>query len=149
MILRFGLLALMCFPAVAASLGGGTAKVCLQVAPFAAVSLTQPISLEPLNQGVKGPKHYRGQSALLLEANTDVELFVMASSMTDGIEVVTPQVKVDRKLGQIEVPYTQGGTEHRLDMDVSWSADHIQKAGFYEGQVSVIVSALNTVDTCL
>lgn len=135
--------------AQAASLSSGTANVCMNVAPYAEVALTQPLDLEPVNKQQKGASHYRAQSALWLETNADVELNVMASSISDGVETVMPRVKLDNRSGIVNVPYVRGGSTHDIHMDVTWSKDHIQKAGFYQGQVSVIVTANLAETSCL
>lgn len=123
----------------AQQLASATSTVCLSVAPYAEVAMSAPLDLQPVNQAIKNPSHYRAETELWLEANSDVELNIMATAISHGQESVVPKVKLNNRSGIVDVPYEEGGSSHIIRMDVNWSEGHVQKAGLYEGEISVLV----------
>jgi len=131
------------------SISKDTATVCMSVAPYGEVSISGPLDLEPINESGKGQKHYRAEADLLIEANSDVEISLIASSLSDGKETIVPNVNVNHQSGVVFLPYQKGVVAHPIQMNATWSKGHIQKAGFYQGKVDVLLVA-NIQDTgCL
>lgn len=127
-----------------------SANVCLSVPAYAEVRLPDEINFQPLAKSEKGAtKRFRANDQIELEANVPVQLIASSISLSDGTEVYTPDVFIDKKSGVIELPYSSGLQSLELRMDMNLPTDEIQKAGEYTGSLNVIVMADLAVDSCL
>jgi len=126
-----------------------SSSVCLNVPAYAELQMPAAINFEPLPQNEKGAaKQFRANNKLLLESNVSVQLVAVAPSVTNGVNAYTPTVFIDNKKDQAFLSYQAGVQTIDLRMDMNLPANEIQKAGEYNGELSVMVVADLELQSC-
>jgi len=136
--------------AYALPISSHTAKVCLSIAPFAEVEINEDVLLTAIDASENNvPSHYRGETKLLVQSNTNIELLVSNGAISNQAEIFHPVITLNKQKGILPVPYSNSGHEVDLKMDLKLAGGQIVKAGNYEGSINVIVMAELEAASCI
>lgn len=87
-----------------------SAKVCLTIAPFAEVEINEDVLLTAIDASENNvPSHYRGETKLFVQSNTNIELLVSSGAISNQTEVFHPVVTLNKKKGILSVPHSNSG----------------------------------------
>ncbi len=117
-----------------------SATICLAVGIIAELSGLDNITLHNTTPGVHAGALYQGQDSFQLEANGSVRVIVEGGQLTNGGNTISPQYLLDNQ-SQLQ---TQAGEshsgQHQLLASFQLGSISAQRAGDYQGQITLIVT---------